>query len=169
MVRIFLLEVRVRFLHSFGRALAGAFGLIDQIPRQQRGMIFDLGDELGRGERNGLHAVLMQEVELVGAEAVADHRVEAVFVQVGHHGDVELVEVDADGEEALAVDGHDAVGVKGDFGRGGGGRRRRDDASGCEPQHSQGGSDHHSVSLVPQNPPNVAMRDASVPAGWLLC
>jgi len=47
------LEVVVGLLERLGRVIV-AFGFVDEIPGEQRRVIFDLRDELGRGEWDGL-------------------------------------------------------------------------------------------------------------------
>src|SRR3954467_11265588 len=62
--------------------------------------------------------MLMQQVELVGLEAVQDG-VSVDFAELGEDGWVHAVGEDADGEERLAVDQRDAFVVELDRGVGG--------------------------------------------------
>src|SRR3954452_7093026 len=146
-IRIFLLQVLVPGDDVFD-LFAAALRLVVQVPRQQRGMVFQLVDPLGRlKDRHGHQPVLLERVELVGFEPVADDGVEAVLVDVGDERGVQLVHPDADREEPLAVDGGDSVGVEGDLGRTGR-RRDREEASGGERREQKCESVHQSLSFL---------------------
>ena len=70
------------------------------------------------GFADGHEAVVVEQIELVGIEAV-EHGVALNFAKLGQHGWVDVVGEDADREERLAVDQRDAFGVERDAGPGG--------------------------------------------------